>query len=455
MPDTCSNLQGRMDMHNQLFFSVYQFSEFLPYAVLGYLPFFKENLLISKKKLCVLIASIMIIQFFFNLYIPLSIFPVVNLSFYIFLIIYLVIYYRTIKIYGPILLFVFFTIANYAGIVTGISHALDLYFFPSIQRDNNRYSLSVVLINQMIIAASIPFIHIINKKSVSLMYQNRIDRKIWNSLWVIPFTLDFILVIFEVVFQDESIKIWQTIGILLSMALGSILVYNAIASMFLQIEENSLLKEKVKTANVQLTLEKKSYINLRKYMDEIRKARHDLRHHLSVIETYLEEKNVDALKTYLSDYKNSLPKDIQLIFCDNYAVNAIVTHFVSMAKQEGISASAQLQIPQDLGIPDSDLCVIFGNCLENAFEACQRMDHGERYIRLSSMPQGHSLAVNICNSFNGIIRKEGDAILSSKRINEEGIGISSVQTVCKKYNGIFNFSHSENKFYTSIVLFFP
>lgn len=454
MPNTCSSLQGRMHMHNQLIFSVYQFSEFLPYAVLGYLPFFKENLLISKKKLCVLIASIMVIQFFFNLYIPLSIFPVVNFSFYIFLIVYLVIYYRTIKIYGPVLLFVFFTVANYAGIVTGISHALDLYFFPSIQRDSNRYSLSVVLINQAIIAASIPFVYQICKKLIPRMYQKRINCKVWNSLWVIPFTLVFILVIFEVVFQDESIKTWQTVGILLSIGFGSILVYNAIASMFFQMEENSLLKEKVKAANVQLTLEKKSYINLRKHMDEIRKARHDLRHHLSVIETYLEEKNIDALKIYLSDYKNSLPSDIQLTFCDNYAVNAIVTHFVSMAKQEGISTSAQLQIPQNLSIPDSDLCVIFGNCLENAFEACQRMDHGERYIRLSSVLKGHSLAVNICNSFNGIIRQEYGAVLSSKRINEEGIGISSVQTVCKKYNGVFDFSYDTNKFHTSIVLFF-
>jgi hypothetical protein len=69
---------------------------------------------------------------------------------------------------------------------------------------------------------------------------------------------------------------------------------------------------------------------------------------------------------------NSLREfDAPLILCENPAVNALLQHYVSLAKAKNIMVSVNLQVPQKISISDVDLCIIFGNCLENVLEACQ------------------------------------------------------------------------------------
>lgn len=178
--------------------------------------------------------------------------------------------------------------------------------------------------------------------------------------------------------------------------------------------------------------------------------RHDMRHHLNVLTSLAGEDNPE-LRRYLDTLIQAIPT-AEKKYCENSAVNAILSHYVSLCREKGISLQLELTVPQENPhISDSSLCVIFGNLLENAVEACDRMTEGDKFICLRSRIQYELLAVTMDNSFNGVIRKEGDRFRSSKR-NELGVGLSSVCSAARKAGGSAAFRNDQKVFYSSVYL---
>ena len=99
------------------------------------------------------------------------------------------------------------------------------------------------------------------------------------------------------------------------------------------------------------------------------------------------------------------------------------------------------------------MCVILGNLLENAVEACARMHSPEKFIRLSfSMTSSTILVLVIENSFEGTIHRSGNSFLSTKAARRKGIGISSVIQLTESYNGVHKFEYQDQVFKVSILL---
>ena len=83
---------------------------------------------------------------------------------------------------------------------------------------------------------------------------------------------------------------------------------------------------------------------------------------------------------------------------------------------------------------DGELCVIFGNLLENAVEACGRMEQGEKFVQLKCSVQGDMLTVSMSNSFDGQVHEQNGRYRSSKR-GDYGVGLTSIQAVARKNQG--------------------
>ena len=111
----------------------------------------------------------------------------------------------------------------------------------------------------------------------------------------------------------------------------------------------------------------------------------------------------------------------QLGFSVNAVLDLIVTGY-----------DISLEIPDETSLTDTQLCIIFGNLLENAIEACCRTENENRFIKLSSNIKAGMLYIAMDNSCDGNIRIENGGFISSKR-NEIGTGINSITAIVKKY----------------------
>ena len=88
------------------------------------------------------------------------------------------------------------------------------------------------------------------------------------------------------------------------------------------------------------------------------------------------------------------------VYCENEAANLILSSFAARAQHDGIDFRVHAAIPLILPLPDSDLCVLFSNALENALHAavrCREAGH-EAFIETSGHEKGHKLFLQITNS---------------------------------------------------------
>jgi signal transduction histidine kinase len=140
--------------------------------------------------------------------------------------------------------------------------------------------------------------------------------------------------------------------------------------------------------------------------------------------------------------------------CENEAVNALAIYYVNKAGKEGIDIVYKLDIPRQIGrIQNVDLSRIVGNMLENAIEACLRMDYGTKKIRLQSMIAGDMLVLGMRNSFDGDYKVLADGrYVSRKRDSGVATGLASVCSVADKYGGSVKFEAKDREFMTSVRL---
>ena len=109
----------------------------------------------------------------------------------------------------------------------------------------------------------------------------------------------------------------------------------------------------------------------------------------------------------------------------------------------------QAQVPRKTQeISDSNLCIIVGNLLENALEACEQITEG-RSITFTSRLQGDFLFIAMDNTFNGVVKMQGEQYISHKR-NEIGTGLVSIRSVVEKAGGKAKFEAKGKVFQSSV-----
>lgn len=162
----------------------------------------------------------------------------------------------------------------------------------------------------------------------------------------------------------------------------------------------------------------------------------------------------DEIAALLGERMEGLASAAAGRLCENEAVNALALHYAAIARQEGIEVSFRLDIPRRAGrVQNVDLSRIVGNMLENAIEACRRMEYGARRIQLKSMIREDMLILVMDNSFDGDFMQRGDGLAVSRK-RESGIatGLSSIRSVAERYDGTALFETDDRVFKTSVRL---
>lgn len=186
----------------------------------------------------------------------------------------------------------------------------------------------------------------------------------------------------------------------------------------------------------------------------IKSVKHDLKIHLQTIYQMLKEKHYDAAIQYLKNTK--LVNDISeySIHTGNIALDAIINSKIQDADEKAINITIKCTIPADLKMLDIDMCILFGNLLDNAIEACERITERKRSIFVYLKFRGNRLLCYIKNTAVNDFKIDGDNIVSSKEDKgEHGIGLYNIKSIVKKYDGIIKMQYEDGYFVTFITLY--
>lgn len=194
------------------------------------------------------------------------------------------------------------------------------------------------------------------------------------------------------------------------------------------------------------------YENLKDKITEARRAKHDVRHHIALMQEYLNDGDYDSLKKYLKQYGAGLPDDSLVNYCENTAANAVLLYFAQQAENNGIDYVVNAKIPNKTVVSDTDISVLFGNLLENAFDACKsEMPQADRKIVVRADADVNSLCITVDNTYKGKLRQTDDGYLISTKHRGIGLGTQSVKGIAEQYNGVCRFETYNGMFCASVL----
>ena len=192
------------------------------------------------------------------------------------------------------------------------------------------------------------------------------------------------------------------------------------------------------------------YQKMNEQYEALRIMRHDYKFHLNTAIDLFHRGETEKGNDYLNGLKRDLDGKELPDFCDNQVINSLVADYMRRCAAAEITLDVSINMPDDFSISNYEMCIVLGNLLENAVEACQKLGPNAsdiksgRKIGLVIKPQGEQLALMVRNTFNGTVIKDGDQLVSTKK--EGGIGLQSVKAVVERYGDIFYFDYDDQWF---------
>ena len=204
--------------------------------------------------------------------------------------------------------------------------------------------------------------------------------------------------------------------------------------------ENQLLEK-------QLDAQLAHYSDLTAQYEQIRAMRHDISHHLNTINALLQEGNLKAATEYSEQLLPMQTYISRLGKCQNPVVDAFLYSRVQDAQTRGVPVRADVSLPMELPVSNTDLIVAFGNLLDNALEACAGIPDAQITLR-AHMDKGY-LVIQESNP----VRARQPQGKKPRRIPEleRGVGFRVLDGLAEKYDGSFRHT-SENDTYTVTLL---
>lgn len=203
-----------------------------------------------------------------------------------------------------------------------------------------------------------------------------------------------------------------------------------------------------------LRLQKNYYEELERSQNQIRKIRHDMNSHLAVVGELLKKGDAEKAEAYFAQISDSI-QSANRKFCKNSVVNAVLNARYSLMLESQIDGFFHISIDGMMFIDDVSLCTIFANTLDNAVEACRKIESiQERFIQLKCRyTENGYFSFELINSRqNEIVVKKGQFVTDKEDRRMHGIGISSVKGIVEKYEGVLDISYDTGVFKVVILI---
>jgi sensor histidine kinase YesM len=180
------------------------------------------------------------------------------------------------------------------------------------------------------------------------------------------------------------------------------------------------------------------YQKMNEIYDELRILRHDYKYHIKTMTKLANIGNTDELNQYLLVLQAHEPENELRPYCVNPVINALLFHYAERCAKLNILFDISIAMPEKFSIPNYEMCIIFGNLLENAVEACEKLKENTR-IELIVRTQNKMFTIMVKNTFDGLFAvaktpSEGSKIPVSAKTGG-GFGLRSVRAVSDRYGG--------------------
>lgn len=315
--------------------------------------------------------------------------------------------------------------------------------FINMQTDNVIASLACLILIAAIISL---------KKKFAAVFNNKIK----NWFLIMSLSMMFIVIIVEVVNWGASNGImvvsnangaayWNIYynQLFSHTAICLLTILSTFIAAGLVFGTNKIYTEQIQKEQYHSRIE--FYKMLNEQYSQMERLRHDMKNHMLSLYSLCQNRELDKLENYIANMMESG----NIITANDYAsgntvIDALLYNKGKLALKNEIKWECNVQIPKNCQIYEFDLCVLFGNILDNAINSCIKTQNKEqKFIYVQSMRVKNCLL---------LVVKNGTTLSSINEV-KNGIGLLNVYDTAYKYNGVIN-KKLENHIF-EISLLFP
>ena len=207
--------------------------------------------------------------------------------------------------------------------------------------------------------------------------------------------------------------------------------------------QNSLLGRQLRQAGEEMA-------SLRRAEAQAATYQHDMRHHLAAISAFLEADKPRQAEKYIKQVQAGIEAITPKRFCENELVNLLCCSFSAKAERIGVRLTLEAALPDSLSIPDTALCALLSNGLENALNAAEKMTGDHRWVEFYCGVRLDKLLIEIRNPYTGqILFRDG---LPETTRAHHGYGCLSIRTIARLHRGLCDFKAEKGVFTLRVAL---
>lgn len=275
-----------------------------------------------------------------------------------------------------------------------------------------------------------------------------INKKDW---WILIMQSIISIVAFVAIIElsaySEDIPIvvfFGAIGLLFSTLLVFYLLEGA-ARYEKDIREKAILHKQLET-------EMESIISLKNSYDSQRRIMHDYKNHMSTIFHMLNNEQYEDALEYVKNLTGEIYYSLYRIKTNNDIIDVILNQKDQVAQQRGIVMDIRSGDLSSLNLPAAELVTIISNVLDNAIEACEKVNV-KKIITGKLVVENNMFIFSVQNPVDHYVEIINNRIQTTKDNPAiHGLGLRNVAHSLERCNGDFEMDCDGRKFqFTALV----
>lgn len=191
-----------------------------------------------------------------------------------------------------------------------------------------------------------------------------------------------------------------------------------------------------------------------RFYQQVRELKHEMRGHLTNLKGLARTGEYGSLEDYITKMDSSISEFELTVQTGNPVTDVIVGDVQQKCQKLGVEFQVDFHYPVS-GYDAFDMGIILQNLLQNALEACEKVDGDGRFIELFGKGRGRFFLVEVQNSFAGNVVFGPDGLPATTKTEDasmHGIGLANVRRETEKYMGEVEIKAENHKFSITVLL---
>ena len=267
----------------------------------------------------------------------------------------------------------------------------------------------------------------------------------WLSILIISLSSLYIVVAL-VDSQIHTVKASIIISLLFLIIVLLFYLYDALKSSAEMKIEKSILEQEKRYYDNQFWLMKSS-------VEKTASLKHDIANHIGAIGSLIRENEISRALNYINQLEKYAPFNSKIVESGNLVIDSILNYKLDYVKSIGVNTHLDIKVPSDLELESFDMVVILGNLLDNSVEALKKLKEN-RTLWVSIKYDRGVLIIQIQNNFDGKISVGAKGLITTKDDKDNhGLGLKNIESTLEKYNGLLEYSYTDNLFKAEVLMY--